>query len=259
MIRSWLMVSLALGALCWAQPAVAQIVNVQPLLGSKTSDGLTGELTGALSWKTGSVDLLLGKVGLLATYRYGAHRFISSSRGELGVKGGEDFMERYFSHLRHQIAWNDRLTIEVFGQLASDRFKRMSLRALAGAGPRVRLFQNDNLDFALGAAYMFEREVLGESSEADSGATENNHRLTSYLTGTVQIGPTLRLVHTTYFQPKLDEFTDDLRVLSQSHLVVKLTDTLSLVTGFVLSWDSRPPIGVSELDTSTDLKLAFGF
>ncbi|MEE2779278.1 MAG: hypothetical protein VYE15_02055, partial [Myxococcota bacterium] len=101
MIRSFLVIAVTTVCLVWAPSTSAQIVNVQPLLGAETTDGLNGELTGALSWKTGSVDLLLGKVGLLATYRYGDHRFISSSRGEVGKKGGEDFMERYFSHLRH--------------------------------------------------------------------------------------------------------------------------------------------------------------
>ena len=239
--------------------AQAQIVNVQPLLGDAETEGLDGELTGSVSWRTGSVDLLLGKVGLLATYSHGRHRLISSSRGELGIKSGDDFLERYFSHLRHQIAINDTFTLEVFGQIATDRFRRMSLRALGGLGPRVRLYGSETLDFAIGVAYMYEREVLGESSYEDSGAIENNHRLTSYLTGTVVVDPRLRLVHTTYFQPRLDAFLDDLRLLSQSHLVVKLTDRLAVTLGLVIAWDRRPPIGVEELDTSLDAKLAVSF
>ena len=59
----------------------AQIVNVQPILGSADEEGLQAEIGGSVDYKTGNVELLIAKGSLLATYRRGDHRVISSSMG----------------------------------------------------------------------------------------------------------------------------------------------------------------------------------
>ena len=239
--------------------ASAQIVNVQPLMSSgEEVDGFQGEVSASLTLQTGNVDLLLGTGSALFTYRMGAHKLISSSTAELGVNGGDTFTEHVFTHLRHQVTILDWLTWETYGQIATDRFRRMSLRGLAGTGPRFSIIDGPAVAFALAASYMFEREMLGESEFSDSEAAYNNHRLSLYLTGKFVLSPLLGFVHTTYYQPLVTDPLD-FRVSSETSLNVKLTDSLGLSVGFVLTYDSRPPEEVHDLDTATRAKVTYTF
>ena len=130
--------------------ADAQIVNVQPLMNSgEEVDGFQGEIAASLTLKTGNVDLLLGTGSALLTYRIGAHKLISSSTAELGIEGDDTFVERVFTHLRHQVTILDWLTWETYGQVATDRFRRLSLRGLAGTGPRFSIVEGPAVAFAV--------------------------------------------------------------------------------------------------------------
>lgn len=246
--------ALAFGA---AAPASAQIVNVQPLV-EKGGEGFSGQASGSLTWRTGNVDLLLAKGELLLLYQLGVHKLISSSKAEIGIKSGDEFLERIFSHLRHQAILGWGFTWETYAQVATDRFKRLALRALAGTGPRYDIVEGPAVGLAVGLSYMFEREVLNETSFADSGRADNNHRLSTYLTGKFVLDPLITLIHTTYFQPGLSE-DFDFRVSSETDLAFKLNTWLSLTVGFDVAYDSSPPIDVDALDTSTSVALGVTF
>ena len=218
----------------------AQIVNVQPLMsGGEDDHGFKGEIGGSLTLQTGNVDIIIANASALFSYQTGAHKLISSSTLELGTNDGETFMESLFTHLRHQANITGWLTWETYGQVATNRFRRLSLRGLAGTGPRFGLIEGPAVSFALAASYMFEREMLSESEYSDSGAAYNSHRLSLYLTGKFILNPLLSAVHTTYYQPLLTDPLD-FRVSSDTSLNVKLTDSVALSVGFSLSYDSRP-------------------
>ena len=238
-------------------PAAAQIVNVQPLLSDEDGDGFKLEVNGSMTWKTGNVDLFLGKASLLMTYREGIHKLISSSKAEVGLKGGDEFLERVFTHVRYQIFAYEWLTWETYTQAATDRFRRVALRALVGTGPRFELITGPAVVAAVGVSYMFEREVLGSGDQADSGAANNNHRASLFVTGRFTLDPMLSLVHTTYLQPRLDNPIGDVRLASDTSLVVKFNDHLGLSVGFSVTYDSAPPIGVHDVDTATNVGLTF--
>ena len=62
----------------------------------------------------------------------------------------------------------------------------------------------------------------------------------------------------TYYQPLLTDPLD-FRVSSETNLNVKMTDAIGLSVGFILSYDSRPPEDVSDLDTATRAKITYSF
>ncbi len=240
--------------------ASARVVNVQSLIRPDMPQGLQAEVGGSLNYRTGNVDLLLAKASLLASVRSGDHVVISSSLSELGIKGGEDFMERVFSHLRYQWIVNPSLTWETFGQIATDRFKRLKLRGLGGTGPRAALVQGSAVSVALGLAYMFETEELNSSDTlTDGGDTDQAHRMSSYLTAKFMLSPDVGLLNTTYYQPRLDDFGGDWRLLNQLDVSLKLSKRFALVVGYEVSYDTAPPEAIKELDTSTNVKLVVGF
>jgi hypothetical protein len=237
-----------------AGSATAQIVNVQPVIGASDDDGLTVELGGSVDYKTGNVDLLLARGSLLGLYRSGDHRIISSSMGEVGIKDDTEFLERVFTHLRWQCSVNEWLTWETYGQVASDEYKSLALRALAGTGGRVELLTGPAVSAAVGLAYMFEHEeTIGEGGT--EGVTSDNHRASFYVTGKFAVSPLLSLGNTTYYQPRVDAFLDDFRVASETTFNVMLTKKLALSLGWNIGYDSEPPAGAESLDSATRVAL----
>lgn len=239
-------------------PAAAQIVNTQPLL-SKVGDGASGELRISLDWRTGNTRLFRSIASALFTYTDGDDTLISSSKLDFGRAGDADFVSQLFTHLRYQRVFSDLLTWEVFGQVSTAKTKRLDLRALAGTGPRFALVPGPAVSAHLGVAYMFEHELVQDDGQADAGVRENNHRASAYLTGRFSVAPTITLTHTTFVQPRLDAFFDDLRVLSITDIAFNVVDRLALTIGFEIAWDSDPPDAVEELDTTLLFGLAWGF
>lgn len=243
-----------------AAPAVqAQIVNTQPLLSKVGGEGFAGELGASVDWRTGNVELLRLIGSLLMLYRSGDHTLIWSSSGDYGTRGGEAFIERVFSHLRYQYRVSDLVTWEVFTQVSTARFKRLTLRTLVGTGPRWDVVREDDGTLSIGTAYMFEHETLNHSTFADSDQVDDNHRLSLYVTGRVALDDRLTLTHTTYYQPRLDAFAADFRLYSITNLSISLVKQLALTLGFELGYDSEPPTDVAELDTTLTFGISWGF
>ncbi|TNF28690.1 MAG: DUF481 domain-containing protein [Deltaproteobacteria bacterium] len=242
-----------------APAARAQIVNTQPLLSKVGGEGFVGELGGSVDWRTGNVELLRLIGSLLMLYKTGDHTVIWSSSGDYGTKSGDEFIARVFSHVRYQYGVSDLVTWEVFGQASSAKFRRLTLRALIGTGPRWDVVREDDGTLSLGTAYMFEHEVLNDSDFADSGRTDDNHRLSVYVTGRLAVDDRLTVIHTTYLQPRVDAFTSDLRVYSITNLAISVAKELALTLGFELGYDSEPPVGVDDLDTTLTFGISWGF
>jgi hypothetical protein len=233
-----------------ASPAAAQIVNIQPLLGPATADGFSLELTGSAELKTGNVDLFVGKGGLLMSYFAGDHRIISASSGELGIKNDAEYMNALFSHLRYQVYFTEAFAWECWIQGASNKFKRLSFRGLAGTGPRLELFRGEGFNLAIGLHYMFEVEELRRDDDPEESLAETNHRSNTYLSFSWDLLEQLTLTETVYFQPKLNAPADDFRLANEVRLVAKVHKNFGLGANFVVAYDQEPPPQVEGLDTS---------
>lgn len=229
---------------------VAQIVNIQPLLGPATADGFSLELTGSAELKTGNVDLFVGKGGLLMSLSAGQHRVISASSGVLGIKNDAEYLNALFSHLRYQVYFTEAFAWEVWVQGTSDRFKRLSFRGLVGTGPRLELFRSAGFDLAIGLHYMFEMEELRRDDDPDEPLAEENHRANTYLSFSWDILDQLTLTETVYFQPKLSAPADDFRLANEVRLTAKVHKNFGLGTNFQIAYDHAPPPEVEGLDTA---------
>lgn len=237
--------------LLWPAFSRAQIVNIQPLLGGEGEEGFDLELTGSIEHKSGNVDLFVGRGSLLMWHLAGPHRVISSSSGELGIKNEAEYLNNTFTHLRHQWYATGWFAWETWIQGATNRFKRIAFRGLAGAGPRFDLFRGVGFSLALGAHYMFEVEELRALGEGpDDDLAERNHRMNSYMTFSWDILPQLSVTETVYFQPRFGEPTRDFRVSNEVQLTARVTDHLGMGTNFQVLYDAASPTAVENLDTS---------
>jgi hypothetical protein len=230
--------------------ARAGIVNVQSILATEAEKGLSGAVSGSIDWRTGNHTRLLLSIAPVARYRTGPHLVIALLSGEY-YRDTDDL--RFFEHVRYRYRLSARILGEVFAQHERNDKRLLVLRAVVGAGPKLELVDRDKLHVGVGVAYMLEVECLKYAECLQDGAPDPyltllapeespslNHRASSYLTVGYEIDERLQLVQTLYAQPRLTDL-GDIRLLSESALVVKLSKHLSFKTSFTLAYDSMPP------------------
>lgn len=251
----------ALVVVAGAGTAEAQIVNVQGLVGVDAPEGWSGGLDAAVDWRTGNVDLLVVGAAATARWRRGDHLVFAIVKGDYGRVGeeGKTFLKRTFEHLRYRWRATPLLTAEAFVQNEADRFRRLSVRALAGAGPRLNLVREGTWRVAVGLAYMAEFELIRDDPGLpDAGDEQLNHRASSYVVLSASVNPYVTVTETFYAQPRLDEPTD-LRLLSELGLTSKLTPRISWRTAFVVAYDRTPPATIERLDTTLQAGVSLTF
>jgi Protein of unknown function, DUF481 len=251
--------SLAVSLASLAAPAGAQIVNVQPLIAAKEpDDGLSLVAEGSADLRNGNTRLTVLSGNAIAELRSGRHLGFVLVRGDFGARAGEPFLNKDLEHARYRITLTGPLEAEAFAQHDRDDFRRLALRALLGAGPRLRLRPFDGFDASAGAALMLEHERLGLGPEPDAGQQVLVGRLSTYLFLATTITPQLRLGNTIYLQPRLDR-SGDVRVLGETSLLATATEHVSVKMSLTSAFDSEPPVGVVPLDSTLKGALQLSF
>jgi hypothetical protein len=247
--------------------AAAQIVNVVGSLAAEPAPGWSGQLAATADWRTGNTDLVLIGGSATALHRRSRVLALGIVRGEYGEGNGTPLSRKSFEHLRVRVALDaptpvpgagappPRWLWEAFAQHEYDRFRRLSVRALAGTGPAVRLVRRARGALVLGVAYLLEYERLDERpGVADPGATSLAHRASSYLTGNVALDARLTATATAYAQPRLDD-PADLRLLAEATLSSKLSGRVTLTQRLTLARDASPPDGIERTDSTLKLEV----
>jgi hypothetical protein len=247
------------GLLAFSGAAQAQIVNVQPLVAKVDREGPSGDLDASADWRSGNTDLLLLSGSVSGRYRAGRHLAFAFARGEYGVADGDRFASSHLEHLRYRVGLVEPLELEAFAQHDRDEFRRLSLRVVGGAGPRLHFMRWAPMDAAIGAAYLLEYEELDPTGdEPDAGETQLNHRLSLYLTMAIRFSDWLRLGYTLYVQPRFDDF-EDVRVLSETELLISANKHLSFKLSLGVAADTEPPIGVRLVDAKRKASIQVSF
>lgn len=254
-----------------ASDARAQ-VNAELLQRSPLDPGWSGLVQASFSLSYGNVDLI--DLGATAQTRFQtlhepeegddpdvppwlAHRWLLRGDGRFAEKDGAPIVSQAFVHTRWAGMWHRRVGSEVFAQLQYDKFWRLQLRALAGAGVRVEVVHTAPFLLSLGTDYMLELERIDVPEGAPDDAETLAHRWSSYLSARLALfEDSLLLQSTLYAQPRLDRF-HDYRVLEELELVVGVTNWLSFGTTLSVLHDSEPPTGVEDTDVRLTSNVRF--
>ncbi|MFT5433996.1 MAG: hypothetical protein ACI9OJ_004708 [Myxococcota bacterium] len=242
-----------LAAVLLPRAATAQ-VNTEKIRSGAPDPGFHGFFQGTALVKTGNVQLVQLGFGARLEYNHERHQVYVQGDYSFAQKGGLDVSDdslRYlhsgFGHLRWTAMWHQHMGLEVFGQVQFNEFTRLQLRALGGAGGRFVLLTGDSVELVFGSGYMAEYEKLDLPDTAVHPARLVNHRWTNYLTLRVAIQEYLRLIATTYYQPRFDAF-GDFRVLFDGTIEVDVIDHLAFVVSVQVLHDSRPPDDIETTD-----------
>lgn len=243
-----------------ATEARAQIVNVQGQLAkAPEKDAVIGQVEGKIDWREGNNPLF--QIGGVASVIVHEGKFLGLVlvKGEYGVSNGVDLSRKTFEHIRARYSIDCRWKWEAFAQHEFDRFRRLSVRAVAGTGPALQIVNDKQLALLAGAAYLFEIEQLdNRPMTIDAGDRTTAHRASFYLTGLEKVGDQVSIVETIYVQPRLNE-PDDVRVLTEIAVTTKLSKRIALVDAFTVAYDRTPPDGIKRFDSQLTFGLLLTF
>lgn len=279
LVGLWPLVLLALW-LGWPGSSRANPVNAEKLITDPEREGWSGSLSTSFALSAGNVDRLsLGFSGGLQYWTlypegvgYGDHAAPPGSRrffrdrwllitnaAFLRVRGN-DVVNNGFAHTRYTRMWRPRVGSDFFVQSQYNEFKLLQLRSLGGLGLRVDPLNRKVVHAWAGTGYMAEYERYTFDPATDPHPSRVvNHRWTSY--GVIQLRlweSELVTRSTTYYQPRLDDFSD-FRLLEALQLEVR-AGPVALGAELELQYDSDPPraSGVVPLDVFVSNYLRVG-
>lgn len=229
-----------------ATPVRAQ-VNVERLRNDLGKVPAVATLEGTFAGRTGNVNNVT--VGGVATgaARVGRNRFFASTLADYARAEHVTTVSRSFIHVRYNYELLYFLAAEVFAQQQQDKFQRLLLRELLGVGPRFVVADETELRVALGTAYLIEYERINVAEGAPDARAVLSHRSSSYVSAVWQIDERVRVLGTTYVQPRFDDLSD-VRVLFETAAVTDLGKRLGLKFTASLRYDSQPPTDVRPTD-----------
>ena len=230
-------------------------VNIEKYNNISNGNGLNGNLSFYFSAKTGNTDVqefeIDGRINLKGEKYYS----FLIGQGEYGWNKGTEYSNNALLHFRYIRELNDIFNPEFFTQINYNKSRLLLFRSLAGVGLRATILSDSISNFIYGTAYMYEYENLDNSKSIFQLSKTHHHRWSNYISYSNLLTKNSRLSIVLYAQPRFDDF-GDVRMLSENHLGVGLTDKLSLSVNFSLMYYSKPPIGVKELDTNTKVGLS---
>ncbi len=147
-----------------------------------------------------------------------------------------------FTHLRYNYDLPKKWVYEAFVQGQYNERTRVLFRGLMGTGIRLKLKHGKKQRYYIGLAYFLESNQF-----KDTTARQLDNRLSGYLSYNINFGEKSRFVHTTYVQPRLDNW-QNIRVSSEASLLFIISKHLTFRTTFNTSYDSDPRLPESVPD-----------
>lgn len=149
---------------------------------------------------------------------------------------GNSFVNKGTQHLRYNRKLSDRLKWEAFVQSQYDAISNIDFRGLAGTGPRFKLNRSDNYRFYLGTLIMYEYEKADSSVE---NRVIESVRGSMYASFSLYPTQNLSIISTSYYQPKIDAFSD-YRLSSSTAVLLEIFKNLAFKVNFNYNFDAAP-------------------
>lgn len=254
------LLAMLLVQLAFLRQADAQIVNVQGQLAKPPEkDGVTAQAELKLDWREGNNPLFdIGGQGSVLVRR-GRVLTLAIVRGGYGTSQGLTLTKKTFEHVRTRVFLSCVWRWEAFVQHEYDQFRRLSVRGIAGTGPALQILNTKDFGLLAGAAYMYEVERLDErEGTSDAGEESTSNRVSTYLTGTQNVGEAISFAETIYVQPRITD-AGDLRILGEASITSKITKRIAMSNAFILAYDRTPPDGIKTYDTQLRVSVLVTF
>lgn len=220
--------------------ASAQILNIEQERIKTDTAGWAGSAKISFHYTKTDDELWTGGAYAHVQYKTKRNLYLSLTEYNLNKCSGSDFVNSGAQHFRYNYKFNDWFIGELFTQFQFNKVLKVKFRWLLGAGPSVRIVNTKPFVMNVAAAYMYEYEEL-----YGSDIITRNHRISSYVAFTLKMSENLSLINTSYFQPKINKFSD-FRILSQSDLKINISKHFSFLLSYLYTYDTFPAIGITK-------------
>ena len=164
----------------------------------------------------------------------------------------KNLLNNAFQHFRYIKQGDSVVFPEVFAQLQFNQQLDISLRTLAGAGLRFRVYKDTKSFFYMGNVLMYEHE------QNPNRTAQNNLRLSSYASLDVSEWDYLPMTLVVYLQPKITDI-NDYRVSVEASLLFRSMGKFSFRTQARYVFDADPPPGINKMFSSFNNSLVYSF
>ncbi|MGB0429163.1 MAG: DUF481 domain-containing protein [Bacteroidia bacterium] len=231
----------------------AQIVNIEGSRLDETQQGWQGLLDVKFFLVQNKNTLYQFSNKITLQYVDQKHRWLFLNDINLSLSDELKFEQNAFQHLRYGYMLDSALTFETFAQNQYDRIQLIKQRVLLGTGFRFSFLQKGLLNSFYGLTYMLEYE-----QELKTEEVHLNSRLSTYINFKLTIKDWLKYFNTTYYQPRLTDFSD-FRFTTNNTLQFKVNGNLSVITQFTMTYDSNPVEDPSVLNMNMRLTNGFSY
>jgi hypothetical protein len=239
--------------LCLITSSAYAQVNVELY---RKSEGVQGNIGLHFGGSKGNSDFFTGGGAANVTYNTSSYSILVLGDGLLGFRGGKSFSNQGLVHLRYTWTKPQRFQPEIFTQIDYARPRKLTFRALAGAGLRTILFENATYSFTIGNSVMWEREHLDLPTTDPHPDRTSALRSSNYVNLRIHTKATITL--TGYYQVMPSEPKDG-RMLGNLQIASQVAGPLQQVTTIRYRRDSRPPLGIKKNDITIGTSFAFTF
>ncbi|GAA0872352.1 hypothetical protein GCM10009117_14990 [Gangjinia marincola] len=229
----------------------AQVVNIESLRRPSDSTNWIGSASLDISLIKNTSDII--RIAHKAHVQYNDTINFWLFVNDLNFQKVEEnsLVNRGTQHLRYNRRIASILKWEAFAQAQYDAISEIDFRGLLGTGPRFKLSTTNDYKFYLGTLAMYEYE---EASASVGNIIERDWRLSAYLSFSLYPTQTISIISTSYYQPRLDNFSD-YRLSSNTSLLFQILKNLAFKVNFNFFYDEFP---VSENVPNTQYELTNG-
>jgi len=217
----------------------SQFVNSESVRSKKDSTGFAGTigLDVSITKNTSTIFALGNSIYI----QYNNKRHLVFFINNLNIKrvNDEDIINRGTQHLRYNYKINNTITWEAFIQAHYNSISKIDKRQLLGTGPRFNIFDENKFEFHIGTLFMYEYEKI----EEEQYVYNKDFRFSGYTTLRWFPVKNTTITSTTYYQPKLNEFSD-YRIYSHNSILFKVIKGLSIGITYIATFDTHPAIDI---------------
>ncbi len=219
----------------------SQIINIESKRFLNDTNGWVGNTDFSFSLTQNTQQVTHFSNTLRIQYQKNRSRFLVLNDINFVKAGNNDFVNSGFQHLRYSYKATSHLTLEAFTQTQYNPILKLDFRYLVGAGPRLKLLKKESARIYFATLYMYEYDDI-----ANDAISLYEHRLSSYITCTIDFTKHIEFISTFFYQPNLQNW-NDYRIANDSQLEFLITKHLAFKTGFNLLFDTQQPIGIPNL------------
>ncbi len=237
---------------------VSAIVNMDGLHFDKREDTFTADLD--LTVKGSSGNSNLSRISLNGQFSWLSDKSIHLAI--MGYQYGENndvaSVNKSFAHYRYIHQLTDTTDLELFAQLESNEFTRLSYRGLIGTGVRFSVSNSESHRAFLGMGGFYSKEKTEFTIGLTDHGTEEFSRANFYFLSKYNLTSTASFSNALYYQPRLSELSD-YRALLESKLDIKINKSLSFRLKLDIEYDSEPSLTIKSTDVSYMTGLLYHF